>query len=123
MLPVTSAIAAFAAVALVVLSVSVSLRRMAVGTRIGFGDDELLLRRIRAQGNFTEYMPLALILTGLAEYRGASAMLLYSMAALFIAGRVLHAAGILSGRSAIRAPGMLCTYTVLLLGAGALLLA
>ncbi|MEX0408967.1 hypothetical protein ABGN05_25330 [Aquibium sp. LZ166] len=56
MLPVTSAVAALAAVALVLLSVRVSLRRMAVGTRIGTGDDETLLRRIRAQGNFIEYV-------------------------------------------------------------------
>ncbi len=72
MLPVTSLVASLAAIALIVLSISVSLRRMKVDTRIGFGSDEILMRRIRAQGNFTEYVPLVLILLGLAEYRGAA---------------------------------------------------
>lgn len=49
MLPVTSLVASLAAIALIVLSISVSLRRMKVDTRIGFGSDEILMRRIRAQ--------------------------------------------------------------------------
>jgi len=122
MLPVTSVLAAVSALALVVLSVSVSLRRMKVDTRIGFGDDPMLMRRIRAQGNFIEYVPLGLLLTGLAEYRGAPVAALYAMAGLLVMGRALHVAGILSGRTAIRAPGMVCTYSVLLIGAAVLLL-
>ncbi len=120
MLPVTAFTAALAAVALVVLSVRVSLGRIRAGVRIGFGTDETLLRRIRAQGNFIEYVPLALILLGLAEVRGAGPGWLWTVAGLLIAGRALHVAGILSGRTAFRAPGMLGTYGALLVGAGAL---
>ena len=120
MLPVTSTIAAFASVALVALSVAVSLRRMNVGVRIGFGEDALLMRRIRAQGNFTEYVPLALILIGLAEYRGAPAVMLWTMATLLVAGRAMHFAGIMTDSTVLRAPGMLATYAALLIGAIAL---
>ncbi len=119
MLPVTSAVAALAAVALVLLSVRVSLRRMAVGTRIGTGDDETLLRRIRAQGNFIEYVPLGLILLGLAESARAAQPWLWTIAGLLVAGRCLHAVGISLGRSSIRAPGMIATYLALLAGAAA----
>lgn len=65
MLPITSTVAAFAAIGLIALSVPVSLRRMAVKQPLGPGDDPALLRRIRAQGNFTEYVPIVLILLGL----------------------------------------------------------
>lgn len=120
MLPVTSLVASLAAVALIVISISVSLRRMKVDTRIGFGSDDILMRRIRAQGNFTEYVPLVLILLGLAEYRGAATHWLWLVTGLLIAGRVLHYAGIMTGSTAIRAPGMIGTYGALLAGAGIL---
>lgn len=123
MLPLTTMIAALAAVALVAMSVSVSLRRMKTGVRIGFGEDTLLMRRIRAQGNFTEYVPLALILLALAEYRQAPQVLLWTVAALLVAGRCLHFAGIMTGSTPLRAPGMVGTYGALLVAAGALLLA
>lgn len=116
MLPVTSMVAAAAAIALIGLSISVSLRRMKAGVRLGFGDDMTLMRRIRAQGNFTEYVPLTLILLGLAEYRDASTALLWTIAGLLIVGRCLHVIGIMTGRTAIRAPGMVGTYGALLLG-------
>ncbi|MBA3447525.1 MAG: MAPEG family protein [Pseudaminobacter sp.] len=115
-------VASLAAITVVALSISVSLCRMRVGVRIGFGDDAILMRRIRAQGNFIEYVPLALILLAIAEYRSVSAALLWTVAALLILGRRLHVAGILTGRTPIRAPGMVCTYSALLLGAAALLL-
>lgn len=123
MLPVTSLVASLAAVALVLLSVSVSFQRMKVGVRLGFGEDATLMRRIRAQGNFTEYVPLALIMLALAEYRDASAVLLWTIAGLLIAGRCLHFIGIMTGKTVIRAPGMVGTYGALLLGVGAVVFA
>lgn len=122
-LGITSLVAAVAAIALIPLSVSVSFQRMKTGVRVGSGDDATLMRRIRAQGNFAEYVPLALIVLGLAEYRGVSSTLLWTVAELLLAGRCLHFVGIMTGRSAIRAPGMLGTYGALLLGACALLFA
>lgn len=122
-LPFTAHVAALAAVALVALSIPVSLRRKAVDTRIGFGTDETLLRRIRAQGNFTEYVPLALILLGLAEYRGVGSAWLWAISALIVVGRALHVAGMLSGSTPIRASGMVGTYSALLTGAAAMILA
>jgi len=123
MLPVTSMVAAGAAIALIALSISVSLRRMKAGVRLGFGDDAALMRRIRAQGNFTEYVPLTLVLLGLAEYRGASTVLLWTIAGLLVVGRFLHFIGITTGSTAIRAPGMVGTYGALLLAAGTLVFA
>ena len=121
MLPVVSTVAALAAVALVAMSMAVSLRRKKVGVSIGFGDDVALMRRIRAQGNFIEYVPLALIVLALLEYRQVPAAWLWVVAVLLIAGRCLHYAGMLSGTLLLRVPGMIGTYGALLVGAGCLL--
>ncbi len=121
MLSLTSITAALAALTLVVLSVRVSLRRKTVGVKIGPSDDVTLMRRVRAQGNFIEYVPLALILLGLAEYRQAPMEALWAIAGLLVVGRGLHVAGILTNRTALSAPGMVGTYGALLVGAGALL--
>ena len=120
MLPITGTVAALASVALVTLSIPVSLRRMKVDTRIGMGNDPILLCRIRAQGNFIEYVPLALIVLAVCEYRGVAASWLYTIAVLLVLGRALHVAGILSGVTPIRASGMVGTYSALLVGAAVL---
>lgn len=120
MLPITAILASIAAVALVGLSFSVSFARMKAGVDIGPGDDPRLLRRIRAQGNFIEYVPLAVILCGLAEYRGAGSAWVWTIAGLLILGRAAHAAGIISGTQALRIVGMICTYGSLIIGAAAL---
>lgn len=122
MLPVTSTVAALAAVALVALSISVSLRRKKVGVRLGLSDDPTLMRRIRAQGNFTEYVPLALLVLALAEYRQAPFGLLMTIAGLLVAGRCLHFAGIVTGTTPLSAPGMVGTYSALIVGALTLVL-
>ncbi len=120
MLPIISTTAALAAVALVALSIAVSLRRKKVGVKMGYSEDVALMRRIRAQGNFIEYVPLALILLALAEYRQAPLAMLWTIAGLLIAGRSLHFAGIMTGRTPLSAPGMVGTYGALLVGAGTL---
>lgn len=123
MLQITAQLAALAAASLVGLSFSVSLKRMKAGTDIGMGEDPGLLRRIRAQGNFIEYVPLALILCGIAELRSASPTWLWALAGLLVVGRAAHATGILAGSTPLRAVGMLATYASLLTGAAAVMLA
>lgn len=123
MLPVTSFVTALAAVALVALSLLVSFRRRSAKISLGEGDDRILARRIRAHGNFIEYVPLALIALGLAEARQAPAVLLWLIAGLLIFGRASHAAGLLGGIIPARAAGALATLASLLLAAGVLLFA
>lgn len=56
-LPVTTFFVAMFALALVALSVAVTVRRVNVGDLVGNRSDPILHHRIRAQGNFTEYVP------------------------------------------------------------------
>ena len=116
MLPITGAVAVYSALLLLALSFYVSLGRMKTGVTVGFGESEDLLRRIRAQGNFTEYT-MVLIRIGIAEDRGAGAAGLWIVALLLAGGRTLHAAGMLTGLLPLRSAGMLATYAALIGGA------
>ena len=95
--PVTALLTALAAVALVALSLPVSLRRRKMAISAGDGGDETLRRLIRTQGNFIEYVPLTLIAIGLAEAGGIGPELLWSLGGAAVAGRLLHAVGMLRG--------------------------
>lgn len=119
-LPITSISAAVAALALVVLSIAVSMGRAKAKVLIGDGGDIMLLRRVRAQGNFIEYVPVGLILIGLLEASGASATLVWSVAIALGLGRLAHALGMYADVLAGRAIGSLLTYGALLTAAGTL---
>ena len=56
----------------------------------GKGDDELLQRAIRAQGNFTEYVPTMLILLFFLESSGAANDKLHALGGAFLLGRLMH---------------------------------
>lgn len=114
---VTSWTAALCGILLVALSLHVSLKRFAMNVVSGDGGDEVLRRRVRAQGNFTEYVPTALILLLLCEARGSGFALLVAIGASLVLGRALHAIGMLTGLLPPRAAGMLLTYASIVIGA------
>ena len=66
-LPITLTIAGAAAILHVWLSLRVSRLRRPLKIGVGDGGNEVLLRRMRAHGNFAENMPIFLILLGLLE--------------------------------------------------------
>lgn len=116
-LPITSLFAAVFAVALVALSLPVSLRRIKVGVSVGDSADEPLRQRIRAQGNFTEYVPLGVIALGLVEAHATPAWIVVSIGGALAFGRVLHATGMLRASAPLRGFGMIFTYLALLAAA------
>ena len=54
------------------------------------GGDKELSRRIRAQGNFVETVPLAVILIVLMEAGGASATWLHALGSVLVVSRIMH---------------------------------
>lgn len=101
------------------LSVYVSMQRGSSKVMIGDGTTtpgaENLLVAIRMHGNFSEYVPLALILLGGIEFAGAASWLIWLFAILLVAGRVSHALGMRQGTSnTMRATGSLLTYVMIL---------
>ncbi len=119
-LPITSTIAALLAILMFPLTLQVSILRKSLGNvTFGDADDPVLRRRIRAFGNFAEYTPLCLVLLALVELQGASAGFAWSVGALLLAGRLIHALGMLYVNSpAPRGVGMFMTYAAFLLPAG-----
>ena len=113
-LPVVSILAAVFILMLAALSLSVSMRRIHLGG-IFFGDanDDTLRRKIRAHGNFIEYVPSGLIVIGLVELAGASKFQVAALALAFFISRVLHAYGMLYTKTAsIGAVGMVIQHAV-----------
>ena len=90
-LPITSATALFAAALILVLTFHVVVLRRKGGVVIGDNNDRVLAKAIRAQGNATEQLPIALILMGLAEFQGAPTLLLLPTALILVIGRLMHA--------------------------------
>lgn len=122
-LPITSLFAAAFAIALVALSFPISLRRLKVGDMVGDSTDEVLHRRIRAQGNFIEYVPIGVITLGLVEAHAGPAWIVLAFGAILVIGRVLHAVGMLTASGPVRGVGMILTYLALLGSAGWLIAA
>lgn len=82
-------IAVFVALS-VPMAIAVGLRRAKTGILMLHGDDEDLLRRMRAHGNFTEYVPLALLALAGAEIAGAPGWLLIGCGVVLLAARIIH---------------------------------
>lgn len=75
----------------IALSVSVIKHRIRAQSALGDAGDKVLQQRIRAHGNFAEYVPLFLITLSLAEMQNLSLYAVHGIALWFVAGRVLHA--------------------------------
>ena len=89
---------------------------------LGDGGNEAMRQRIRAQANFVEYVPMALILMMLVETASIGPRwLIIALGATLVVARISHAQGILSkpGQSAGRFVGTNLTGLVLLVGAAA----
>lgn len=115
LLPTTLSMAAAAAIINIWLSLRIGKVRMGEKIIHGDGGNELLLRRMRAQSNFIENTPLALILIAAIELAGKGGVWLAPVAGAFILGRVAHGLGMDNVKpNAMRAVGALCTMLVLL---------
>lgn len=90
----------------------------------GKGDEELLQRAIRAQGNLTEYLPTMLILLFLLETLGTESQKLHALAGTFLVGRIMHGAcmGFMKSNMPLRVGGTALTLLPLAAAAVALLM-
>lgn len=124
-MPVTALWAALLAPLFLFLSMRVVPLRAAAQASLGTGGNPALERAIRAQGNFAEYVPFALLLLALAEAGGAPGWVLHPLGGLLLLGRCIHAWGItrLKEDIRIRAAGMIATFTTIALAAVAALVA
>ncbi|MEM8779465.1 MAG: MAPEG family protein [Cyanobacteria bacterium P01_G01_bin.49] len=86
-------------------------------------DDGILQRKVRAFGNFMEYVPLALLFILVLELMSSQTWLLWLLGSTLMVSRITHAWGIINtyGPSPGRAIGFFLTWFVYLVGATACL--
>lgn len=118
-LAVTLTAAAAAAIVNLWLFVRVGMLRRKLGISVGDGGNEALQRRMRAQLNFAENVPIVLVLIVALEIAGIGESWLAYVAGAFILGRVAHGFGMDGGKAQIgRVIGVLVTLATQLFLAG-----
>jgi uncharacterized membrane protein YecN with MAPEG domain len=92
--------------------------RVALGT-----SHRLVERAVRAHGNFSEYVPFAVLLLALCEINGLPDWALHALGVVLVAGRIAHATGITQEPENFRwrVAGTSLTFTVIGVAAAALL--
>lgn len=90
---------------------------------IGSGGDDQLARAIRAHGNATEYVPLALLMLAVLAFEQFQPLWLHVFGITLLVARLLHALGLSSnpGMSFGRAVGITLTLLVMIAMAAALI--
>ena len=87
---VTALYAGLLALWLVVLSIAVIRRRGSGRISLGDGGDPRMLRAIRGQANFAEYVPLALLMMLMLETGHFSIYVLHALGITLLVARLLH---------------------------------
>ncbi|WP_068077046.1 MAPEG family protein [Novosphingobium lentum] len=110
-LSITLAAAAAAAIINIWLSMRIGALRTKFKISVGDGGNEALVRRMRAQLNFVENVPLVLVVIAAIELARGENIYLMVIAAIFIFGRVAHGLGMDGG--ALGAGRMIGTLTTM----------
>ncbi len=121
---ITPLYAGLCGILLLALSSRVVNARRTHKVSLGDGGVPELQRTIRVQANFTEYVPLTLILILLVEMNGNSATTVHGLGIALVVSRVLHAAGLSAseGISTARFVGTLGTWLTLAIASSILLM-
>lgn len=110
------------------VALSFNVIRLRRSKLVGLGHDndphDPLFRAVRIHGNFSEYIPLLLLMMVLDEMTGRSPLWLHAMGILLLASRVLHMIGITSThkKSFGRLSGMMITLNLLIISSILLIL-
>jgi uncharacterized membrane protein YecN with MAPEG domain len=119
LVPVTAVYAALLALMLLALKFRVIGARRRLKVDVLDGGERDVTRRMRVHGNFTEHVPIALILMAIVEINGAEAWNIHGLGIILVISRILHAHGLetIPGKSFGRAAGVLGTTAVIAAGA------
>ena len=116
-MPVTAIVAGLLSLMLVAISVRVTVLRARKKVSFNDGGDPELVRAIRTQANFIEYVPMALILLGMIEWMHVAPWVVYTLGLVLLVGRIAHAGALYTQTFPARAAGATATWLVLVVGA------
>jgi len=116
--------ASFLALFYIYLSLRIITLRKEIRVSIGDGGSNILNRSIRVHANFSEYVPLTLLLLYLLETHEANAIVVHLLATLLLVARIVHAYGVSQTNENLkfRIFGMFSTLCVIAISAIYLLL-
>jgi uncharacterized membrane protein YecN with MAPEG domain len=114
--------AALNALIMLILGLLVSRARIKTQTDIGDGGKPEMAAPLRAHGNNTEYVPMALLLMWALTPLTGAVWLIHAVGAPLTIGRILHAIGLSrsAGPSVLRFTGMILTWIAFVIGIVAL---
>jgi uncharacterized membrane protein YecN with MAPEG domain len=117
---VTAIYAGLLAIVYFVLSYRVVQLRGPGGPSLGDGGNPTMVRRIRAHGNFAEYVPFILLMIGILELGHANVVLLHALGLTLLIARLLHGYALSFTESFTfgRFWGTALTFGLLLVGGG-----
>ncbi len=98
----TAGYAAVLALIFVLLSAWVIAGRGQLRVNLGDGGRAEMNQRIRAHGNFAEYVPLILLLAALLETSGTSRLTIHALLLTLVVARVLHPIGMVAPEASIQ---------------------
>ena len=98
----------------VALSFNAAFTRRKSGLAVGEGDNETLLRAVRAHGNFTEFTPMFLISLIVVDQLSKNCDYVGILGLLFIIGRIFHALSMFLKKGILRVIGMMLTLVPLI---------
>ena len=119
LLTITPVYAAILGLIFVYLSVRVVKQRRSAKVSLGDGDNPALRKAIAVHNNFSQYVPLTLLLIAFVELSHASATITHGLCACLLVGRVAHAYGLAQPVQImkLRQIGMLLTFGVIIVAA------
>ena len=117
--PITAFYAGLIAFVFLYLSIAVIRGRRTLKIGLGHGEDRHFEQLVRAHANFSEYVPITLLLILLAELNRSNEVLLHVCGVLILFGRLAHAYGLRHhyGASWQRVLGMCMTFAAILVAA------
>ena len=95
------------------LSVRTLLLRRSLKIGIGTGENENMLRAVRAHSNFAEYVPIALLLAFMIEVLKGNWLIINFVCICLLIGRIIHSFGVsrINENYRFRVMGMAFTFT------------
>lgn len=112
---ITPIYAALLAFVFIFLSIRTIKLRKKFKIAIGHNENTELLRAIRAHANFSEYVPMTLLLIYLLEVNVSASLLIHVLCFGLLVGRVIHAYSVsqINENIQLRALGMTITFAAL----------
>jgi uncharacterized protein len=118
-LPITAFVAAICALLLLITGIDTVRQRLRLKAAFGDAGDAKLISASRSHGNLAEHAPIVILLVAMLEMTRANHMVLMSIGAIFLIGRVAHVIGLYTPSIPGKAPvprqvGVITTWGSLL---------